>query len=145
MATILTRYFNFFFQYRLMRFLFSGGLSLCLNLMVLYILHGLLNVWYLLASSLAFLVAVGFNFRLQKLWTFRNSRNQRGIYNQMGFFLMANCLSLIFNLFLMYAFVQIISLYYLIAQIVAAMVIAVFTFFAYSFIFSPSFKENVEK
>lgn len=52
------------------RFLVVGGLSVAIDAGALFVLHGLLDVWLPVATAAAFLLSLGFNFALNRAWTF---------------------------------------------------------------------------
>lgn len=62
----------------MLRFLFIGGLSFALDLGLLIALHELFHVDLLIATPIAFLVSLIFNFFLQRIFTFQ-ATNHHGI------------------------------------------------------------------
>ncbi|MBI2474654.1 MAG: GtrA family protein [Candidatus Taylorbacteria bacterium] len=134
-------------RYRtLANYLISGSTGAFVNLFSLFILTHIFRLWYLLSSVLAFLLAFGFSFFLQKHWTFRDHSND-GVHKQMSLFMAVSLINLGVNTALMYFFVDIIgktyfpnyydqTLWYLLSQFVAAGLIAIESFFVYrAFIF----------
>lgn len=55
------------------RFLVVGGLSVGIDAGMLFVLHGLFGVWLPLATATSYLLSIGFNFGLNRLWTFEAS------------------------------------------------------------------------
>ncbi len=66
----MLRLFRFFTQYKLIRYLISGGTAATLHLTIVFILTEFTALWYLYATSIAFVIALGVSFSLQKFWTF---------------------------------------------------------------------------
>lgn len=60
------------------RFLFVGGLSFALDLGVLALLHEIFGVDLWIATPIAFIVSLVFNFLLQRIFTFQ-ATNSRGV------------------------------------------------------------------
>jgi putative flippase GtrA len=60
------------------RFIFVGGLSFALDLGLLVFLHEVLGVELWIATPVAFVVSLVFNFLLQRIFTFQ-ATNHRGI------------------------------------------------------------------
>jgi putative flippase GtrA len=52
------------------RFLIVGGLSVAIDAGSLFVLHGVLGVWLPLATAVAYMISIGVNFGLNRLWTF---------------------------------------------------------------------------
>jgi putative flippase GtrA len=59
------------YQNAVVRFLFVGGLSFALDLGLLALLHEVFGVELWLATPVAFVVSLVFNFLLQRMFTFR--------------------------------------------------------------------------
>lgn len=128
--------YNFAFpRRRLIKYFISGGASAAVDLIILYILTDILGIWYLLSSIVAFAVAIGVSFTLQKFWTFRNLTTSR-LYQQAALYLLIGVINLLLNSGLMYILVEVVLLWYILAQVIAALVIAALSFFVYkNFIF----------
>lgn len=77
---------------------------------------------------------MGYNFLLQRAWTF----NGRGsaVLNQAFLFLTVNLLGLVLSTAIVYLLVELLDAWYLAAQAVASVVIALLSFFAYRWIFA---------
>ncbi len=115
---------------RTLKFIISGGLAATIDLGLLYALTEIWHVWYLLSAILAFGVAFGVSFSLQKFWTF-NDRSVEGIHAQLGMYLVIALLGLGLNTLCMYGLVDHFGLHYIVAQILTSAFIAVANFFAY--------------
>lgn len=117
-------------QAKIFRFLVSGGISAGVDLILLYVLTDIFGVWYLVSTIVAFILAFFVSFGLQKFWTFRD-HSREGMSTQAGtYFLIAAC-NLALNTFLVYVFVDYLNFHYLLAQIVASILIACESFFVY--------------
>ncbi|SEQ34696.1 Putative flippase GtrA (transmembrane translocase of bactoprenol-linked glucose) [Lentzea xinjiangensis] len=58
------------YEHSLVRFLLIGGASAALDTGVLYLLHGVVGMALPLATLVAVMVAFGFNFTLNRIWSF---------------------------------------------------------------------------
>ena len=121
------------------RYLVSGGTATLLDIVLLYILTRFAHLWYLASAVLAFIVAFGVSFTLQKFWTFRDHATD-GVHRQAGKYLAVSVFNLGLNTLLVYAFTDQLHLWYIFSQILAAGLIALVSFFVYKrFIFcAPS-------
>jgi putative flippase GtrA len=115
---------------RTLRFLIAGGTAAATDLGLLYVMTDLFHIWYLLSAVLAFGIAFGVSFTLQKFWTF-NDRSVDGIHAQLGMYLTIALIGLGLNTLSMFALVDHFGLHYIAAQIIASAFIAVGNFFAY--------------
>ncbi|MFA6502887.1 MAG: GtrA family protein [Candidatus Paceibacterota bacterium] len=117
-------------QAKILRFLISGGTSTSIDLMLLYVFTDIFGIWYLTSAIVAFIIAFFISFSLQKFWTFRD-HSREGMSAQVGlYFVVAGC-NLALNTLLVYLFVDYLSFHYLLAQIVASVLIACESFFIY--------------
>lgn len=115
---------------KIFRFLLSGGIAAGVDLALLYMFTDLFGIWYLTSSILAFMLAFLVSFTLQKFWTFRDTE-RTGIQAQMGLYFFISVCNLICNTLLVYTGVDVLGLNYLIAQIIASLLIACTSFFIY--------------
>ncbi|HCM43461.1 MAG: hypothetical protein UY39_C0018G0014 [Candidatus Kaiserbacteria bacterium GW2011_GWC2_49_12] len=117
---------------RIVRFLISGGLATGVNLLTLYFLANVVGLWYLTSSIVAFFVGFVVSFTLQKFWTFKDHRKDI-IGRQLVIYLAIVLVNLILNTALVYVFVEYMALWPLVAQALAALIIAFEGFFAYKY------------
>lgn len=110
------------------KFVVTGGTALVINLSALYFFTSILGIHYLASSICSFSLAVVVNFMLQKFWTFGSTRGN--VYAEASFFLgLQIAVNLFINTALLYFLVEYLHLYYLAAQMVASLILAVVTFF----------------
>ena len=117
------------------RYLFSGGVGLCCNLGILFILTSVFDVWYLAASMIAFACATAVSFLLQKFLTFRDHSVEK-MHVQIAFFLLISLINLGLNTILEFLMVDKLHLHHLVGQFIAAALVAVGSFFAYRYVFT---------
>jgi dolichol-phosphate mannosyltransferase len=115
---------------QVVRFVVSGGLTALVNLIVLFVLTDLAGIWYLASSVIAFIVAVVVNFFLQKVWTFRDTERAR-MGKKAALFLLVSLGHLTLNTVSMYVLVDILSVWYLAAQCIVMLVLALVTYRLY--------------
>lgn len=112
------------------KFLVSGGVATLVNLGVLYALTEFAGWHYLLSAVVAFAVAFCFSFSLQKFWTFRDRRVEVA-HMQASLYLGVSLFGLVLNTGLLFAFVEWFHIWYIAAEVCAAVLVAAGTFFAY--------------
>ncbi|MEK7459872.1 MAG: GtrA family protein [Patescibacteria group bacterium] len=108
---------------QIIKYIFSGGLVTASNLLILFISVHYLKLWYLISSVIAFCFGVSISYILQKFFTFKNYELENIHKQFLNFFIFA-LIMLVFNTLLMYVFVDIIKIWYLLAQAVSSILIA---------------------
>jgi len=117
----------------LVKFGLSGAAAASVHFSLLYILTDIVGVWYILSTSVSFIVAFLVSFFLQKFWTFRDNTRNR-IKKQMGVYFIVGVVNLLANTSGMYLLVDLVGIMYIIAQFIVGLVIASGTFFVYRYI-----------
>jgi putative flippase GtrA len=123
----------------IIRYLFSGGIATAVNLAALYFFTEIVGWWYVYSAVASFLVAFSVGFSLQKFWTFNGDHEQKGRW-QLVMYLLLNLFNLGLNALGLYLLVELLGLWYILAQIVMSGLLAVFSFVLYKkVIFKPKF------
>lgn len=117
----------------IIKYMFSGGTAAVTDLFLLFLLTDVLDVWYVISASLAFIVAFFISFHLQKFWTFRDNTRDK-IKQQMGLYFSIGVVNLAINAMGMYALVDLFDIMYILAQVVMGGLIAVANFLLYRYI-----------
>ncbi|MDO8589694.1 MAG: GtrA family protein [bacterium] len=129
-------------NHRAIRYLISGGSAAVINLTMLFILVHFFYMWYLLASVVAFIVAVAVSFMMQKFFTF-NDYTKEKIRQQSLVYLGIQILNLGVNALLLYISVDMLHIHYLISQFFVLGLVAVYSFFVFKYlVFSPDSIHN---
>jgi putative flippase GtrA len=116
-----------------------------IDLIFLFIFHGLFKIGIVVSTSLAFVLSFAVSFTLQKFWTFRNY-NQNKAFRQIILYFLNAFVGLSFNGALMHYFVNKIYVFYLLSQIIVNLIIGTYNFFIYKFIiFKGGYEINCQK
>ncbi len=107
---------------QILRFLGAGGVSVLLYYLLLSFLKEIIGIWYIASSVIAIIVSNALNFVLHKFWTFQN-KTIDGIHWQAGKFTVMKIAFLFSNTFLLYALVEYLNLWYLLAQLIASILL----------------------
>ncbi len=113
-----------------MRYMISGGTAAIVALGVLYVLTDIKGVWYLVSSTIAFVVGFFVSFALQKLWTFKNTHTY-DMSRQLFLYFITALGALVLNVFFMYLLVDIAGIWYMFSQVISSGTLAIATFFIY--------------
>lgn len=108
---------------QIIRYIFAGCVATGSNLAILFVLVHYLKLWYLTGAIISFSLAVVISYLLQKFFVFKNYERS-GMHKQFLHFLIYNIVMLGFNTMLLYFFVDIIKVWYLLAQALSAIIIA---------------------
>ena len=128
---------------KVLRYIAAGGTAAAVNLLLLYIFTEFFHIWYVISASLAFLIAFGVSFILQKFWTFKDGSLRRVRLQLVLYFAIALA-NLAINAALIYLLVEFARLYHILAQIITNALIALESFFVYrNLIFKEQFVSEV--
>lgn len=125
-----------FWLAKYIKFAIIGGIGALINLAVLWTSHEVFHVYYLWAAVIAFVVADTNNYIWNRLWTFKSKGRIRLQYPQ---FLLVSVDGLMLDLILLWAIIENLmpalgiaqdkaSLYLVVAQSIAILVVSVFNF-----------------
>ena len=117
----------------LIKFLIAGTLAGSVDLIFLFIFHGLFGLGIVLATSLAFLLSFSVSFYLQKLWTFRN-KEERKTSRQLVLYFLNSFLSLNINAVCMHLMVNRLNVWYLLSQVIVDLSLGALNFLIYKFL-----------
>lgn len=118
------------FRFKALRYILSGLTATTLNLLAVYVFTDWLLIYYLLSSMIGFTLGLIVSFFLQKFWTF-SDQSRLTIHWQAAMFFATAVAGVGLNSFLVYCFVEFVSLHYLTAQILAGVIIAGINFLIY--------------
>jgi putative flippase GtrA len=133
MKAIIEHTKRFFEGSIIARYLISGGLAAITHIAFLYFFTEFFKLWYVFSSSIAFMIAFAVSFSLQKFWTFVDKDISR-LKTQFVSYLIIAVINFCLNAVLIYALVDKIGLFYLVAQIIVGLAIAISSFVIYRFI-----------
>lgn len=120
-------------QKSIVKFFVSGCFAGAVDLIALFIFHGLLHLGIVFATSVAFLFSFLVSFSLQKLWTFRNY-SQKRLPRQLVLYLGSAFIGMNLNGLGMHVLVNNLKIWYLLAQILVNVFLGIINFFTYKFI-----------
>ena len=121
----------------MVKYLLSGLTSTTVHLIMLGLAYRLLDLQIIAATTLAYLVAFGVSFSLQKFWTFRNKAKR--YFEQIYLYLLVGVFNLFFNAALMQALVVNLDFHYLLSQLLTSGAVALNSFLLYKYLV---FKHN---
>jgi dolichol-phosphate mannosyltransferase len=112
------------------RYILSGAIATATDLALLYMFTEFLGWWYLWSVIVAFILANIVSFLLQKYWTFEE-RSTADAPRQFTRYLIISITNSGINTGIVYVLVTTLATPYLIAQVIAAAILALTSFFIY--------------
>jgi putative flippase GtrA len=119
-------------------YLMVGGFTAIVSLCLLYIFTDILHLWYLASAAIAYLVAWTIHYTLNKNITFQNHSKQVG--KQFSVFIIIAVAALLINLALLSFFVEVLKLWYILAQVCVVLIMFMVNYLAHKFITFKVFK-----
>ena len=111
------------------RYIVSGGTGAFVQIAGIYVFHGIFGMWYVSASALAFVIAIVVSFLMHKHWTFKDRHPDTT--KQFVIFFIVAIVNLGVDVVVIYAFVHGFHMWYLLAQVVTSVIVALWSFFVY--------------
>jgi dolichol-phosphate mannosyltransferase len=105
------------FQYYLV-----GASGVFVNLGILFALKEYVGLWYLLSSAIAIYASITTNFILNKTWTFKDSMAIQRTLFMYGKFIVISFVGMIIQLGFTFTFVDMFSMYYLLAALISILI-----------------------
>ena len=115
------------------KYLIAGGTAFLVNVMFLYLFTDIIGLYYLVSTALSFTISFVVSFSMQKFWTFRDN-SLDNVRKQLASYLIVGLMNLGLNIGLMYVFVDLFGVWYVLAQVFSAGMIAVESYLIYNFI-----------
>ena len=100
------------------KFVIVGVVNTLINLISLYILTDLFNIYYMFSAIFAFVLANTNSFVLNKIWTF-NDFFKDSFFKKYTKFIIVSGITLIVNLSILYSLTEYLHFHYMISQIIA--------------------------
>ena len=100
------------------KFVIVGVVNTLINLISLYILTDLFNIYYMFSAIFAFVLANTNSFVLNKIWTF-NDFFKDSFFKKYTKFIIVSVITLIVNLSILYSLTEYLHFHYMISQIIA--------------------------
>lgn len=112
----------------IIKFVINGGVSFVVDYGILYTLTEFCGVYYLISAALSFTASVLVNYIICVLWVFEGAKNT----NNKGkfIFLGSSVIGLGLNQMLMWLFVSIFGIYYMVAKIIATLIVMFWNYIA---------------
>ncbi|MCD6109736.1 GtrA family protein [bacterium] len=108
------------------RYLLVAMFGLTCDMTTLFLLVQYAKFPVLVATAIAFMVAVIVNFNLHKRWTFHD--NAKNVKTQFTYFFIISTANFLLTMGFMYLFVDIVNLWYMFAKIITATLVLIFSY-----------------
>ncbi len=126
MLQVVKKFIKIFHKGQFLRFVQVGILGTLINLFSLYILAGVIGMYYMIAASISFILSITSNFFFNKKWTFENKNTfYKKLYSQ---YFLVSILSMMIGLTLLHVLVEFFGMWYFFGQIIAVAIAGVNSF-----------------
>jgi putative flippase GtrA len=115
---------------RIIRYLASGLIGVAVNLGLYRLLVEYVLPDKILSSIIAVTISTVVGFCLQKYWTFK-TRAPTQTHIQFALYVLVACINIALNTAIVFVLISFFATYYLLAQAIAAGMIAIWSFFVY--------------
>jgi len=123
---------------KMLRFIIVGVLAASTHVGLLYFFTEYVGLWYILSTTLGWCAGFIVSFTLQKFWTFTDNMHDR-VGWQMFLYSLLQGSNLVFNGIALFVLSDVLSVWYLPAQVVVLLVLSVWTYIiSQRFIFKHS-------
>lgn len=126
-------YCRYFEKTSFLKFSISGTMAGSIDLIFLFLFHGVFHLGVVISTSIAFLLSFLFSFYLQRVWTFEKKENKK-VPRQLVLYMLNAFLSLNINGFGMHLLTNVFNVWYLLSQIIVNCSLGVLNFYIYKFI-----------
>lgn len=109
-----------------LKYCVGGGTGLIVDFSLLYLLTDLMGTWYLLSATISFIISALVNYLIQYYWTFKSKRKK--FLTQLSTFLIIAIFGLVINNTVIYLMVEKLFIHYLLAKIIAAVIVTFWNF-----------------
>lgn len=149
MKKIVEKIKSLFYKYKSqVLYLFFGGLSTLLNIIIFFILNTVISINYQVSNVIAWIVVVIFAYITNKIWVFESKTNSKGeLIKETISFLTARIITLVIEFILLYLFIEKFLMLEILAKIIINAIVIVLNYiFSKLFIFNASDnKSNIKK
>lgn len=119
-------------------YLFFGGLTTLLNIVLFFILNTLCHIEYQISNVIAWIICVAFAYITNKIWVFESkTKDKKSLLKETISFLVARLITLGIEFVLLYIFIEKISMPEIIAKVITNVIVIVLNYvFSKLFIFA---------
>lgn len=112
---------------QILKFGVVGGLAFIIDYGILIILTEVFHINYLISTTISFIVSVIFNYIMSIFWVFDvdENKNRTTVFSV---FIILSVIGLLLNDLFMWVFVDGMSIHYLIAKIIATLLVMIYNF-----------------
>lgn len=121
-------YSRFFYEHTLVRYIFVGGTTFALDIFLLILLHQKFGWGLAIATSIAYWLAIVYNFLLNRFWTFSLAEKESLHKHLVSYLILLG-----FNYLFTVVFVSLVSrhIYFALAKALAVIIQTSWTYLAY--------------
>ena len=112
---------------QIFKFVIVGGIATIIDFVFLYIFREFCHFPVLVSNTLSFCISVIYNYTASVKWVF-DVNKEKNAKKQFVIFIVFSVIGLILNNIIMWITVDFLSIYYLLAKVVATVIVMIFNF-----------------
>lgn len=112
---------------QLLKFGVVGGIAFLIDYGILFLCTDILNIHYLISSTISFTISVIFNYVASVVWVFEINEEKSKL-NNFILFIVFSVIGLVINQIIMWLGVDNMNIHYLIVKIIATFIVMIFNF-----------------
>ncbi len=129
---MLSKIFSKSFLKQFIKFGIVGASGILVNLAILFLFTETFKLYYVFSEVIAFLVSGVNNYILDKIWTFQEVLKEK-IVRKYSRFIIISIITLIVNLYLLFFLVEILNIWYILAELEAIIFVFILNFIGNKF------------
>lgn len=105
---------------------FFGGLTTLVNMVIFYMFSDLINLHYMIANTIAWIVAVLFAYITNRTWVFKSKvKGLKAIAKEIGVFMWFRLLSLGMEMIILFVMIDLLGIKEMLTKLIAQIVVIV--------------------
>lgn len=148
MKNIIDKFKTLFYKYKSqVLYLFFGGLSTFLNIIIFFLLNTLVKIDYQISNVIAWIIVVVFAYITNKIWVFESkTTSKKDLLKESLSFIIARVVTLIVEFILLYLFIEKFLMIEIVAKIIINVIVVVLNYiFSKLFIFNTNKQFDIKK
>lgn len=112
----------------LILYVFFGGLTTVVNIVVYGVCADLIGIHYLVSNGIAWILSVLFAYVTNRKWVFKSKKTGAAIFKEFGLFVGGRIMSGVGDMLIMFVCVDVIGLWGMVAKILSNIFVVIFNY-----------------
>lgn len=130
MSELFSIIFSKSFIIQIIKYATVGACGTIFNISILFLCTEILNIFYIISEIIAFFISVIPNFLINKIWTFKESLDDKIVVKYFQYIIVST-FSLVINLTTLFILVNYFAIWYIFGEVLAIFVAFIISFLAH--------------